>query len=964
MTLEPLRALLAFGDEAVGRSVENALRGTTVSVVRTVQEPAQLGEALSGPSFDVLISDLWSRQGMAPVVSALTRGMPTVRVTDRHERSAGLVVASHRLSGASLCAAAHLALASKSENGVAAPPWLAELCGALPDAVLLLERSGAVVAASARGRALLGELGLLDDRTGLWLCDDERGPVTFEAHPATRALWFGEAREGRLAFHTPSGSVRELDVAAQPLEITLPGQARSSAAWVRLREPSLIHVENQRLELVGRMAASVAHDLNNVATAIMVFADFARSADDVEAARADLEEVLKAGRRAAKLSRKLLSLSRTDAAPSGIELGEHLAELVPMIKGLLPRDVELRTSVESGAWYVALDTIELDQILLNLVLNARDAVGATGVVEVTVGGSSAEVRLRVADDGEGVDPAHLDRIFEPNFSTKPREEGSGIGLATCKEIATRAGGTITARSERGAGAVFEVLLPRQSTPSLTHAPNPSPMPPPRGTGELCLVLESAPEIASAIQRALLEGGYRADTLPSRTDLVRWLRNHRGEVRIVFVDTLSFDADPTIALVSRFAPRAGVVWMGGSEPHRDLEAVRLTKPFTRSTLLDAAHAARQRGRRRAAARVLISTNNAALRSYLSRLTSRAGHDPAAVEEPSSAVDLLATTRFEAILIDLSEPEGIALVRGLRASERERGGSPTPIIGLSTSAQREWVEQLVAIGCDDILLLPIDPPALLGRIEDRVRRDKWVLAVGAEPGLFRTIQDACVGTEGRVVLADDAAGALLLLQDEFDVAVVRHTGSDEEAAMLADITAAGIPVFLIVPESDPRLTRSSGSSVDMRLPTEPAVAPVEAKRLPSILRAFLRAKTPPGPRESAAHRSSRALVQRGVTVEVPPEQVAAAEACLVAARAVTGEILENLEHGLLEHVESLSATIKVAAQMSGMSEIARVADELRRHCALSQQREAAVTARHLAAYLRMTHIRPDRATTEQP
>lgn len=961
MTLEPLRALLAFGDEAVGRSVENALRGTTVSIVRAVREPSQLGEALADPSFDVLVSDLWAQHGMAPVVSALTRGLPTVRVTERHEHSAGLIVACHRLSSESLCVAAHLATASKSGNRAPAPPGLAELCDALPDAVLLLERSGAVVAASARGRALLEELGLLDDRIGLWLCDDDGGPVAFEAHPATRALWFGEAREGHFTFRTPSGASRELDVAARP--VSLPGQA-ASGAWLRLREPSRVQVENQRLELVGRMAASVAHDLNNVATAIMVFADFARSADDVESARADLEEVLKAGRRAAKLSRKLLLLSRTDAAPSVIELGEHLAELVPMMRGLLPRGVELRTAVEPGAWYVGLDAIELDQIVLNLVLNARDAVGATGIVTVAVEGSGAEVKLRVADDGKGVDPAHLDRIFEPNFSTKRREEGSGIGLATCKEIVTRAGGKITARSALGAGAEFEVLLPRQSASSHTQMPNPSPVPPPRGTGELCLVLESAPEIASAIQRALLEGGYRADTLPSRTDLVRWLRNHRGEVRIVFVDTQSFDADPTIALVRRFAPRAGVVWMGGSEPHRDLEAVRLSKPFTRSTLLDAAHAARQRGRRRAAASVLISTHNAALRSYLSRLTSRAGHDPTVVEEPSSAVDLLATTRFEAILIDLSEPQGLDLVRGLRAGERERGGNPTPIIGLSASARREWVEQLVAIGCDDILLLPIDPPALLGRIEDRVRRDKWILAVGAELGLFRTIQDACVGTEGRVVLADDAAGALLLLQDEFDVAVVRHTGSDEEAAMLADITAAGIPVFLIVPESDPRLVRSSGSSVDMRLPTEPVVAPVEAKRLPSILRAFLRAKTPPGPRESAAHRSSRALVQRGVTVEVPPEQVAAAEACLVAARAVTGEILENLEHGLLEHVESLSATIKVAAQMSGMSEIARVADELRRHCALSQQREAAVTARHLAAYLRMTHIRPDRATTEPP
>ena len=247
-------------------------------------------------------------------------------------------------------------------------------------------------------------------------------------------------------------------------------------------QQSLARTEDQRhqaqkMEAVGRLAGGVAHDLNNVLSVILNYAHMvAADLPPGEAMRADVEEIARAGEQAADLTQKLLAFSRQQAlAPKEIDLGCVAGEAATRLRGLLGDDIELTLLPGEGVGHVQADPGQIEQVMLNLAVNARDAMPGGGRLTIEIRDAELDaddardhlgvrpgpyVLLAVTDTGLGIDEAHVPRIFEPFLTTKERGRGTGLGLATVFGIVKQSGGHLWACSEVGRGTTFKVYLPR------------------------------------------------------------------------------------------------------------------------------------------------------------------------------------------------------------------------------------------------------------------------------------------------------------------------------------------------------------------------------------------------------------------------------------------------------------------------------------------------------------------------
>ena len=228
----------------------------------------------------------------------------------------------------------------------------------------------------------------------------------------------------------------------------------------------------RKLEMLGRLAGSVAHDFNNLLTSILGNVEIARDRREGESLDDSLDQIETAGESAAHLTRRLLALSRSRAVkPVRTSWNDVVLELFEMLRRLLPPSIELRHELEPNPPAFTIDPGEASQVVLNLVLNARDAVGQRGEITIRTehrpsGDGGLIAVLRVRDDGTGMDAETRAQVFEP-FFTRKGEAGSGLGLATVHDVATHNGGTVEVESEPGVGTEFRVLLP--ATPARLDA---------------------------------------------------------------------------------------------------------------------------------------------------------------------------------------------------------------------------------------------------------------------------------------------------------------------------------------------------------------------------------------------------------------------------------------------------------------------------------------------------------------
>jgi two-component system cell cycle sensor histidine kinase/response regulator CckA len=228
-------------------------------------------------------------------------------------------------------------------------------------------------------------------------------------------------------------------------------------------------LQSQKLEAMGRLASGVAHDFNNVLTAITGYSDLALARPRLpEEARTDVAEIKRTAERAATLTRQLVAFGRKQTlSPRVLALNEVVREIEAMLTSLIGEHIELRTTLADELGRVRVDPGQIEQVIVNLVLNARDAMPEGGTLTLATENVELEipcVQLSVTDTGKGMDDRTAARIFEPFFTTKEADKGTGLGLATVYGIVEQSGGHVDVRSRPGEGAVFTVVLPRADLP--------------------------------------------------------------------------------------------------------------------------------------------------------------------------------------------------------------------------------------------------------------------------------------------------------------------------------------------------------------------------------------------------------------------------------------------------------------------------------------------------------------------
>ena len=272
----------------------------------------------------------------------------------------------------------------------------------------------------------------------------------------------------------------------------------------------------QRMEAVGRLAGGVAHEINNALQGVLGFSRFALKAlQGGDPVRADVEQIERAAYRAAAITQQLLAYSRRQLLrPAAHDLGDILTAFEPMLRQALGPERRLEIARPPHPAMIMADRGQVEQVLLNLTLNARDAMGTGGRLAIGIelaeaagadGRGGRQVALTISDDGHGMDRATLAQIFDPFFTTKPPGEGTGLGLAVAQGIIRQSGGQIHATSEPGHGATFKILLPHAGGAARADAP-PAAMPL-HGGSERVLLVDDEEAVRAYVGRLLRELGY-------------------------------------------------------------------------------------------------------------------------------------------------------------------------------------------------------------------------------------------------------------------------------------------------------------------------------------------------------------------------------------------------------------------------------------------------------------------------
>ena len=376
---------------------------------------------------------------------------------------------------------------------------------------------------------------------------------------------------------------------------------------VQQTEEQLRHA--QKMEAIGRLAGGVAHDFNNLLSVIQSAASMALGAlDDLEEVRADLSEIQLAAERAARLTRQLLAFGRRQLLePRVVDLNEVLAGSREMLARMIGEDIELRYAMAPNVGKVKVDVGQLEQVVMNLVLNARDAMPRGGRLTIETANvvfdedyadthtevlAGAHVMLAVSDTGVGMDRATRERVFEPFFTTKELGKGTGLGLSTVFGIVKQSGGSIFVYSELGHGATFKLYFPHaverrsRSDPRML-AVNP------QARGETILVAEDDDQVRAVVRRVLARAGYQVLEARSGGEALALAERHLHSIDLLLTDVVMPEmGGPELAsALSSRRPGLRLLFMSGYTDDSMLrhgvfegEVAYLQKPLTPDLLL--------------------------------------------------------------------------------------------------------------------------------------------------------------------------------------------------------------------------------------------------------------------------------------------------------------------------------------------------------------------------------------------
>ncbi len=364
----------------------------------------------------------------------------------------------------------------------------------------------------------------------------------------------------------------------------------------------------QKMEFVGRLAGGVAHDFNNMLGVILGHVELAIEQVSAEhAVQSDLEEIRKAANRSADLTRQLLAFARQQTVvPRVLDMNETIASMFSMLSRLIGENVTLKWQAKAGIWPVFLDPSQVDQIIANLCVNARDAIDGVGTIIIETSNVQIDeaycvahtgftpgdyLSLVVSDSGQGMEREALSHIFEPFYTTKELGKGTGLGLSTVYGAVKQNGGFVNVYSEVGQGTSFSIYLPRYlgATPSNDVVRTVLPIP---CGEETILVVEDEPSILKLATIVLEKQGYQV--LPASTpgEALTIARNHRGEIHLLVTDVILPEMNGRALAKSVLAihPKVKRLFMSGYTAdviahHGVLDSGVhfLQKPFTRNSL---------------------------------------------------------------------------------------------------------------------------------------------------------------------------------------------------------------------------------------------------------------------------------------------------------------------------------------------------------------------------------------------
>jgi nitrogen-specific signal transduction histidine kinase/CheY-like chemotaxis protein len=374
--------------------------------------------------------------------------------------------------------------------------------------------------------------------------------------------------------------------------------------------------QSQRLEVLGRLAGGVAHDFNNLLAVILNYAAFAAAelgvAGDCDRASVmgDVEQIRRAAERAAELTHQLLAFARREVIrPRVLDLNVIVADVEQLLRRTLGADVVLRTRLAAPPWPVLVDAGQIEQVLINLAVNARDAMPGGGVLSIDTenvvldadfiaAGSSLSagrhVRLRVGDTGSGMPADVIEHAFEPFYTTKAEGSGTGLGLATVYGIVAQTAGTIEIDSQPGAGTTFTIMIPvtdERAKPvpqPVSHEGCPK--------GETVLIVDDELALREVIERIFTGSGYRVLAAADGDQAVALAAQHDGEIHLLVTDVVmpNMLGQEVAEKVGRLKPGIAVLYMSGyaqpvltAQGRLDPAVNLIDKPFTPASLIEKA-----------------------------------------------------------------------------------------------------------------------------------------------------------------------------------------------------------------------------------------------------------------------------------------------------------------------------------------------------------------------------------------
>jgi len=437
----------------------------------------------------------------------------------------------------------------------------------------------------------------------IWSREKRAGLSGFESRPPGRRGF--SMKDGSGTKPSLNAEMRNLREKIRSLEDS-ENKRREAEEALRRSEEQLR--QWQRVEAIGRLAGGVAHDFNNLLMTILGCSELLlREFDADDPRREEVEEIRRAAQRATSLTHQLLAFGRRQVLqPRVLDLNEIVANMDRMLRRMIGEDIQFLTILAPGLWPAKVDPGQIEQVIMNLVVNARDAMPQGGRLTVETSNMrldedyarrhiavkpGAFVMLAVTDTGCGMNAETQSHLFEPFFTTKEKGKGTGLGLSTVYGIIKQSGGNIWAYSEAGKGSTFKVYLPRAEDPLKRHRPKEIALEVSRGT-ETILLVEDEEAVRTMISRVLQGSGYTVLEACQGREAIEVCRKHPGPIHLMVTDVImpQMSGRELAERLAAVRPETKVLFMSGYPDNAivhhgvlDPGTAFLQKPFTLTAL---------------------------------------------------------------------------------------------------------------------------------------------------------------------------------------------------------------------------------------------------------------------------------------------------------------------------------------------------------------------------------------------